>query len=46
MVNVTGGKTPDFGSRTYTEIMREQMLKGEEAEVNNFPSNPPLAHNF
>lgn len=29
----TGGKTPDVGSRTYTEIMREQMLKGEETEV-------------
>lgn len=28
-----GGKTPDIGSRTYTEIMREQMLKGEEMEV-------------
>lgn len=31
-VNI-GGKTPDIGSRTYTEIMREQMLKGEEMEV-------------
>lgn len=30
---VTGGKTPDTGSRTYTQIMREQMLKGEESEV-------------
>lgn len=30
---ITGGKTPDIGSRTYTEIMREQMFKGEEAEV-------------
>ncbi|XP_026467964.1 splicing factor 3B subunit 1-like [Ctenocephalides felis] len=28
-----GGKTPDVGSRTYTEIMREQMLKGEESEL-------------
>ncbi|XP_044726974.1 splicing factor 3B subunit 1 [Chrysoperla carnea] len=28
-----GGKTPDFGSRTYTEIMKEQLLKGEEVEV-------------
>uniref|UniRef100_A0A6M2DTF6 Putative splicing factor 3b subunit 1 n=1 Tax=Xenopsylla cheopis TaxID=163159 RepID=A0A6M2DTF6_XENCH len=28
-----GGKTPDLGSRTYTEIMREQMLKGEESEL-------------
>ncbi|KAG5321664.1 SF3B1 factor, partial [Pseudoatta argentina] len=28
-----GGKTPDIGSRTYTEIMREQMLKGEETEL-------------
>lgn len=33
MKNVTGGKTPDFGSRTYTEIMKEQLLKGEEVEV-------------
>lgn len=30
---LTGGKTPDVGSRTYTQIMREQMLKGEEVEV-------------
>ena len=28
-----GGKTPDVGSRTYTDIMREQMLKGEESEL-------------
>lgn len=28
-----GGKTPDVGSRTYTQIMREQMLKGEETEL-------------
>ncbi|XP_065345742.1 splicing factor 3B subunit 1 isoform X1 [Cloeon dipterum] len=28
-----GGKTPDVGSRTFTEIMREQMLRGEESEV-------------
>uniref|UniRef100_A0A182J3Z3 Splicing factor 3B subunit 1 domain-containing protein n=1 Tax=Anopheles atroparvus TaxID=41427 RepID=A0A182J3Z3_ANOAO len=28
-----GGKTPDVGSRSYTEIMREQMVKGEEAEL-------------
>ncbi|KAI9582133.1 splicing factor 3B subunit 1 [Glossina fuscipes] len=28
-----GGKTPDIGSRTYTDIMREQMLKGEENEL-------------
>ncbi|XP_043471076.1 splicing factor 3B subunit 1 isoform X1 [Leptopilina heterotoma] len=28
-----GGKTPDVGSRTYTEIMREQQLKGEETEI-------------
>jgi len=34
MILLTGGKTPDVGSRTYTEIMREQMLKGEEMEVN------------
>lgn len=30
---LAGGKTPDVGSRTYTQIMREQMLKGEESEV-------------
>jgi hypothetical protein len=30
---LAGGKTPDVGQRTYTEIMREQLLKGEEAEV-------------
>lgn len=28
-----GGKTPDLASRTYTQIMREQMLQGEETEV-------------
>jgi len=28
-----GGKTPEVGSRTYTDIMREQMLKGEENEM-------------
>ncbi|KAL5278450.1 SF3B1 family protein [Megaselia abdita] len=28
-----GGKTPDVNSRTYTDIMREQMLKGEESEL-------------
>ncbi|XP_035742278.1 splicing factor 3B subunit 1-like isoform X1 [Vespa mandarinia] len=28
-----GGKTPDIGSRTFTEIMREQLLKGEETEL-------------
>lgn len=31
---ISGGKTPDVGSRTYTEIMKEQLLKGEESEVN------------
>ena len=30
---IAGGKTPDVGSRTYTEIMREQLLRGEETEV-------------
>jgi GTPase SAR1 family protein len=30
---ISGGKTPDVGSRTYTEIMKEQLLKGEETEV-------------
>lgn len=29
----SGGKTPDVSSRTYTQIMREQLLKGEESEV-------------
>lgn len=29
----SGGKTPDVKSRTYTQIMREQMLQGEEKEV-------------
>jgi splicing factor 3B subunit 1 len=28
-----GGKTPDVGSRTYTEIMKEQLLRGEENDV-------------
>ncbi|GFG37140.1 hypothetical protein Cfor_05800 [Coptotermes formosanus] len=28
-----GGKTPDLGSRTYTEIMKEQLLRGEETEL-------------
>ncbi|RZF48445.1 hypothetical protein LSTR_LSTR007930 [Laodelphax striatellus] len=28
-----GAKTPDVGSRTYTEIMREQQLKEEETEL-------------
>lgn len=28
-----GGKTPDVGSRTYSQIMREQQLRGEESEV-------------
>lgn len=30
---LAGGKTPDVSSRTYTQIMREQMLAGEETEV-------------
>lgn len=30
---ISGGKTPDVGSRMYSQIMREQMLKGEESEV-------------
>lgn len=30
---IPGGKTPDVKSRTYTEIMREQQLRGEEAEL-------------
>ncbi|XKL60534.1 hypothetical protein PGB90_007591 [Kerria lacca] len=28
-----GGKTPDVNSRTYTAIMREQQLRGEEQEI-------------
>ncbi|XP_069683329.1 splicing factor 3B subunit 1 isoform X1 [Periplaneta americana] len=28
-----GGKTPDLGSRTFTVIMQEQMLRGEETEL-------------
>ncbi|XP_013146010.1 PREDICTED: splicing factor 3B subunit 1 [Papilio polytes] len=28
-----GGKTPDVGSRTYTEIMKEQYLRAEETEL-------------
>lgn len=36
---VTGGKTPDINARGYTQIMKEQILKGEENEVryNIFP---------
>jgi splicing factor 3B subunit 1 len=30
---LTGGKTPDVKSRTYAEIMREQQLRAEEAEL-------------
>lgn len=30
---ISGGKTPDVTSRTYTEIMREQQIRGEEAEL-------------
>lgn len=29
----SGGKTPDVGSRSFKDIMREQQLKGEESEV-------------
>ncbi|KAL1462904.1 hypothetical protein WDU94_014707 [Cyamophila willieti] len=29
----TSGKTPDVGSRTYAEVMREQLVRGEEKEV-------------
>lgn len=31
--SLSGGKTPDVGSRTYSQIMQEQKLKGEENEV-------------
>lgn len=30
---LAGGKTPDFNARGYTQIMKEQLLKGEENEV-------------
>lgn len=29
----TGGKTPDVNARGYTQIMKEQLLRGEENEV-------------
>lgn len=28
-----GGKTPDVNARGYTQIMKEQLLRGEENEV-------------
>lgn len=34
---ILGGKTPDVGSRTYTEIMKEQYLRAEETEVRPDP---------
>jgi splicing factor 3B subunit 1 len=33
VIFILGGKTPDVGSRTYSQIMQEQKLKGEENEV-------------
>lgn len=33
---ITGGKTPEFNARGYTQIMKETLLKGEENEVSNF----------
>lgn len=30
---VPGGKTPDVSSRDYSQILREQILKGEESQV-------------
>jgi hypothetical protein len=30
---IAGGKTPELGSSTYMEIMKEQLLCGEEKEV-------------
>lgn len=30
---VAGGKTPDFQTRNFSQIMKEQLLKGEESEV-------------
>lgn len=30
---VPGGKTPDISSRDYSQILREQILKGEESQV-------------
>lgn len=35
-VMFTGGKTPDLNARGYTQIMKEQLLRGEENEVNGF----------
>lgn len=41
--SIPGGKTPDVGSRSYMEIMREQQLKGEEAEVcQTNTKSPPI----
>lgn len=31
----TGGKTPDLNARGYSQIMKEQILKGEENEVSD-----------
>lgn len=36
LVYFTGGKTPDVSSRTYSQIMREHMLQGEETEVSYY----------
>lgn len=30
---ITGGRTPDLQTRNFSQIMKEQMLKGEENEV-------------
>lgn len=30
---LAGGKTPDLNARGYTQIMKEQLLRGEENEV-------------
>lgn len=36
---VAGGKTPEVNARGYTQIMKEQLLKGEENEVRCFISD-------
>lgn len=32
-VVLAGGKTPEVNARGYTQIMKEQLLRGEENEV-------------
>lgn len=35
---LSGGKTPDVNARGYTQIMKEQLLKGEENDVSKIAS--------